>query len=256
MFNLEKLGLYIEIFRKQTFVDGNVLTTNIINHMPRLKNFSFNIYSRISLNNQIDLPSNEDIQQTFRNFKQSQVITSVNYFSIEEEGQCHVFSYPFTMKCYKKIGNNFPGGLFKCVREVSLYDECPFEHEFFLRIAQSFPLMEELKIVNKKPQNKKQFRWSKHGNKNLSIIKYLHLTHLVLHRAHEDYVEQFLNDTRTCLPSDIYLFIDYRSMKKVTHNFKRAATRINCSKANYIYSDEFSRVPKHFEDYFLSTKAL
>ncbi|CAF4869076.1 unnamed protein product, partial [Rotaria sp. Silwood1] len=26
-------------------------------------------------------------------------------------------------------------GLFKCVHKVSLYDEHPFEHEFFLQIA-------------------------------------------------------------------------------------------------------------------------
>ena len=53
------------------------------------------------------------------------------------------------MKYYDNITNNFPGGLFKYVREVSLYDERPFEHEFFLRIAQSFPFMKKLTIKNR-----------------------------------------------------------------------------------------------------------
>jgi hypothetical protein len=57
--------------------------------------------------------------------------------------QCHIYSYPYEWKCYKNITNNFPGGLFKCVYEVSLFDERPFEHEFFLQIAQSFPFMKK-----------------------------------------------------------------------------------------------------------------
>ncbi|CAF4684620.1 unnamed protein product, partial [Rotaria sp. Silwood2] len=51
--------------------------------------------------------------------------------------ECHIYSYPYKFNVYKNITNNFPGGLYKCVREMSLMDERPFEHEFFLRIAQS-----------------------------------------------------------------------------------------------------------------------
>ncbi len=43
------------------------------------------------------------------------------------------------MKYYKNIINSFPGGLFKYVREIFLFDERPFEHEFFIQIAQAFP---------------------------------------------------------------------------------------------------------------------
>ncbi|CAF1365554.1 unnamed protein product [Rotaria sp. Silwood1] len=60
------------------------------------------------------------------------------------------------------------GGIFKYVCTASLLDECSFEHEFFLRIAQSFPFMEELTVRNQKRQINKTFRKSK----NLSIIKY------------------------------------------------------------------------------------
>ncbi|CAF4588253.1 unnamed protein product, partial [Rotaria sp. Silwood2] len=57
---------------------------------------------------------------------------------------------------------------------VSLHDERPFEHEFFLRIAQSFPFMKELTLINKKPQKNKL----NNENQDLLIIKYPHLTKL------------------------------------------------------------------------------
>jgi len=41
----------------------------------------------------------------------------------------------YSLTYYDNITNNFPGGLFKYVVEISLYDERPFEHEFFLRIS-------------------------------------------------------------------------------------------------------------------------
>ena len=41
-----------------------------------------------------------------------------------------------------------------------------------------------------------------------------------------------------------------KSLKKVTHNFKRNATRINCSKVQYLRTDRIYRFPKHFTDYF------
>jgi hypothetical protein len=43
-----------------------------------------------------------------------------------------MYSYPYTLTYYDDISNNFPGGLFKCVREISLFDERSFEHEFFV----------------------------------------------------------------------------------------------------------------------------
>ena len=257
MFNLQKLGLHLEIRERQTFVDGNDLKRNIIDHMPQLTKFSFNIHSSVRLHNPIDVPSDEDIQHTFTDFKYSQVTTCVNYFSELGYGQCHVYSFPFTMRCYEHLANNFPGGLFKCVREVSLYDEEPFEHEFFLRIAQAFPLMKKLTLNNCKPQKHKRCRKSKDNNQHSSIIRYPHLTDLILNEAHDDYVEQFLIDTKTYLPTNTYLLSDYRSIRKVTHNFTREATRMNCSKANYVYYGmKIGRVPNHFEDYFLSTQAV
>ncbi|CAF1050214.1 unnamed protein product [Rotaria magnacalcarata] len=70
------------------------------------------------------------------------LFTDINYFPEANECHCHIYSYPYTLTYYHNITNNFPGGLFKYVRQVSLYDEYPFEHDFFLRITQSFPCME------------------------------------------------------------------------------------------------------------------
>ena len=74
MFNFEKLDLYFTVYGKNTFIDGNDLKKNIINHMPRLNKFLFNIYSTIRFNNQTDLLSNEDIQCTFRDSKDDKII--------------------------------------------------------------------------------------------------------------------------------------------------------------------------------------
>jgi len=49
--------------------------------MTRLNKFTFNIRSIIDYPNQINLPSNEDIQNTFKNlFQDNQIISSIDYF--------------------------------------------------------------------------------------------------------------------------------------------------------------------------------
>ncbi|CAF0981930.1 unnamed protein product [Rotaria sordida] len=150
--------------------------------------------------------------------------------------------------------NNFPGGLFKCVRQVSLYDEYPFEHEFFLRIQKSFPLMEKLNLYNKKRQNNKQYRKSKENIEHLSIVEYSYLTNLILYDTHYDYIEEFLLDTKTCLENGVFLSLNYKSLKKVTRNFKRNAIRINSNKVNRLYiSGEFN-ITERLKHYFSHAK--
>jgi hypothetical protein len=252
MLNLQKLDLYLILCRSKGFVDGNELKKNILDYMPQLNKFIFNIRSIISLRNETYLTTNEDIQETFRDFGDNQVISCVDYFSDAEKGECHIYSYPYQLKFYRKITNNFPGGLFKCVHDVSLFDEHPFEHEFFLQIAQSFPLMERLTINNKYPQNKK----SKNDNQNLSIIKYPHFTDLDLTHAHDDYAEQFLCHTKMCLPNHFTLSINYCQLKRITWKFTRDATRVNCSKLECMYLWSFRRLtlPECFNAYFPHTQ--
>ncbi|CAF3611101.1 unnamed protein product [Rotaria socialis] len=231
MSNLEQLSLYLSHVHRNRFINGNDLKQNIVDYLPELNQFRFNIHSTMLLNNEI--------------------ISCVNYFLGDNEGECLIYSYPYTLRHYYKIANNFPGGLFPCVHEVSLFDEHPFEHEFFIRIQRSFPFMKRLIINNRKAQKEKQCKKLKNTNQDLLVIEYSHLQCLILNEAHHDYVEQFLLDTKTRLPYGVDLFVDYKPLKRVTYNFKRDATQINCSKVRYICSDTNFRFPKHFKDYFL-----
>ncbi|CAF4654269.1 unnamed protein product, partial [Rotaria sp. Silwood2] len=101
-------------------IDGNDLKKNIVSHMPKLNDFVFNIRSIISLDNQLHLPSNEDIRLTLTGFTNYQVISCLKYFSNNKIGYCHIFTYPYTMVHYENITNNFSGGLFKSVQTVRL----------------------------------------------------------------------------------------------------------------------------------------
>ncbi|CAF1458841.1 unnamed protein product [Rotaria sordida] len=241
MSNLEKLGLYF-VNHNKLIIDGDELEKNIINNMIKLKKFIFNIRSIVPFHNQINLLSSEDIQHTFRNFKGNEIISSIDYFLDANKCHCHVYSYPYTLTYYDDITNNFPGGLFKCVREVSLFDERPFEHEFFLQIAQSFPFMETLTLNNRKPQ--------KNDNQQWSIIEYPCLITLDIVQVHENYVEQFLNNTKTCLPKNVNLHIDYISLQKVTNNFTRDATRMNCFTINILALHHKPEFTLYLKDYF------
>jgi hypothetical protein len=226
MINLEKLHLCLKIWGRNSFIHGNNLKRNIINHMPQLNQFTFNIHSTVRLHDLISLLSNEDIQHTFNDFQNNKIISCVDYFSEMERDQCHIYSYPYELKEYHQITNNFPGGIFKHVREISLFDERPFEHEFFFQISQSFPLMNKLTLINDKPQNHKRNGKSDDDNQHLSIIEYPHLSHLNLDEALDDYIEQFLVYTKTWLPNSVYLSVHYQVLKRVTEHFKRNTTRI------------------------------
>jgi len=245
MTNLEELSLYF-VNTHGPIIDGDNLEKKIINHMTRLNKFTFNICSVISVDQPMDLPSNEDIENTFRNFQNNQIISSVYYLSRTNLLHCHVYSYPYTWNFYHNITNNFSGGLFKCVREISLHDERPFEHDFFFRIAQSFPFIKKLCLHNYEPQQNNDLQWP--------IIKYHHLIEIDLVQTHENYVEQFLNNTKMCLLDNIHLRIHYHSLKKVTDDFTRDATRINCSKIIRLIVCDYTAELSKLKDYFPHAK--
>ncbi|CAF2216084.1 unnamed protein product [Rotaria magnacalcarata] len=154
------------------------------------------------------------------------------------------------MEYYGDISNNFPGGLFNYVRMVSLLDEHPFEHEFFLGIVQSFPFMEKLCLINHSSQQCKKFYESNNDNRNLFAIKYSFLSELVIVDVHDDYVEQFLLDTKTYLPYNIIFRVNYKSLQRATHCFTRDATRINCAKINKLKLDGESKSSNCLKQYF------
>jgi hypothetical protein len=252
MLYLEKLNLSLRIRRSKALVDANDLKENIINYMSRLNKFTLNICSFNSPPSQINSLSNEDIQHIFKNCSDKQIISCINYFPEKQSSYCHIYSHPYKLKYYRNISNNFPDGLFPFVVQVCLYDERPFEHEFFLQIEKSFPFMKNLTVENRKPQQKKLHN----DNKDISLIKYLHLTRLRLTNAHDDYIEQFLIDTKMSLPNNVRLFVRHESLERITNNFKRDATRANCAKVNYVcrifglgYGNP--QILEHFKDYFL-----
>ncbi|CAF4529882.1 unnamed protein product, partial [Rotaria sp. Silwood2] len=241
MSNLEELGLYIAN-PIGPIIDGINLKENIFNYMPKLKKFEFDIHSFIRFNNQFNLPSNEDIQNTFKNVKSNQIISSIDYFPKTHRFHCHIYSYPYTLMYYQIITNNFPGGLFTCVHHISLSDERPFEHEFFLQIAKSFPFIKDLRLYNLEPQ--------KNNKQQQSIIEYPYLVIIDLRRIHANYLELFLNDTKMSLLNDIILHVNYNLLQSVTDNFTRDATRINCSKVQRLFLYNKQELSPGLKDYF------
>ncbi|CAF4053263.1 unnamed protein product [Rotaria magnacalcarata] len=254
MVNLEQLDLHLVVHCEKRFVDGYNLKYNIINRLFQLNKFLFNIRSCLYLNDQICLLSNEDCQHSFNDFKNNKIISCVDYFQVFKHGQCHIYSYPYRAKTYEYITNNFPGGLFQYVREVSLYDDRPFEHEFFVTIAKSFPFMEQLTIYNRNPQKNKSYEQSKYDNQHLSPIQYPYLSVLELLSAHDDYVEQFLLDIKTSIIRTVNVQVLLSTLDRITQSFTRDATRINCRKLFSIYVPRDMSISTQLKDYFPHTK--
>ena len=154
------------------------------------------------------------------------------------------------MRYFYKLANSFPGGLFQSVRHIFLYDERPFQHEFFIRLAEACPFLQIVVMENESPQNHEQCKKSDIDNRNLPIIKFPHLTLLDIVGTHNDYIEQFLDNTKTCLSNNIYLFVDYGSLQTVTNNFTRNTTRINCSKVIKLSMHPKLNTFEYLHDYF------
>jgi hypothetical protein len=238
---------------ERKFIDGYDLKKNILNHMSRLNRFTFNICSTLNVNNQMDLSSTDDIKRTFNDFKNNRIISYVDYFENKQYARCSTYSYPYKLEYYNSVTTNFPGVLCKSVRQVSLFDQRPFEYEFFLRIAESFPLVVKLSLKNSEPQNNKLCKTANKDNQDLSIIKFHHLTTLSLYFAHDDYIEQFLDDSKTFIPNNVHLNVYFESLKRVTYHFTRNTTRINCAKLKSLCMNCYG-IPKYARDYFPRTK--
>jgi hypothetical protein len=254
MSNLESLNLSLSISVKETFIDGYNLKNKIVNHMPRLNQFTFDIRSIMRINKQMILPSNENIQNTFKDFQYTQIICYIDHFRDRQECQCHAYTYPSQMSFYQYLSNQFPGGYYPYVRVVILYDEYPFEHEFFLQIAHSFPFLEKLTVINCEAQQHKQSDKSTNENCHLSIVEYSHLIELDLSRVHDDYIEEFLCNTKACFRKNIRLRILGETLLRVTKHFTREDTRLNCSKIDNLSRWGEWRSSKSIQEYFPSIK--
>jgi hypothetical protein len=56
------------------------------------------------------------------------------------------------------------------------------------------------------------------------------------------------------LPNHVYLYVAYDLLEKVTHNFTRDATRMNCSKINHLLLFNKPAFALDLKDYFPHAK--
>jgi hypothetical protein len=236
MSNLEKLVLSITNENRTTIVDGTQINNEILVHMPRLYKFDFNINTRTKLHHLVHYLSSDDIQRTFTNIGYQNVGCILYY--VTSSAICHVFSLPFMFRYLQYIGNTFTPIIFGHVTELIVHDIVPFEHEFFIRIARSFPLLKYLQIINFESQSQMLNNWNSNDNQLYSIVEYPYLISLRIWVSHIDYVEQFLNETKTHLPHLTKLAVDYDQLAIVTNNFTRDITRLNCAKVKQLIIDK------------------
>ncbi|CAF1098655.1 unnamed protein product [Adineta steineri] len=230
--------------RRNRVIDGTNVQHDILDYMPQLRSFTFYICTYVD---PVALPyksSSEDIQQTLTNIGLQHVSSMVNYvtcfvnFVYGVRAACSIFSLPFEFDHLRDLGNNFPNIVFSYVTYLVIEDTIPFEHEFFMRIAQSFPLLKHLCIWNRESQQLNGLvTFSSDNYQSHSIIEYPHLTILDVTFSHIDYVEQFLNETKTlvpCLTEFKFSLVDV--LTAVTKDFTREETRRNCAKVKKITS--------------------
>ncbi|CAF3903582.1 unnamed protein product [Rotaria sp. Silwood1] len=235
MSNLEKLTLSIRVRERNSFIDGTYLHNYVLSQMPHLHTFTFDFVTNIVRNNQQFKPSSDDIQRTFIE-KGYHVDCYVDYDDSITD-RCHVYSLPFNMKHIHYITHSFPGGMFMNVRVLHMFDHShPFEHDLFARISRSFPLLSNLKVTNRTPQNKNRSQQLVKSEEASSIIEYSHLVELSFScdDTHIDYVKEFLCNLNTHLPCLSKLHVEYEYLVTVTENFTRNTTRMNCAKLKHI----------------------
>ncbi|CAF2733759.1 unnamed protein product [Rotaria sp. Silwood2] len=230
MLNLEKLTLYLSIKGRNRAIDGTYVQHDILDYMLQLHSFIFYICTYVETVDLFYKLSSEDIQQTLTNIGQQHAMSMVNYIH-SHRAACSIFSLPFQFDYLKNLGNKFRNILFSYVTYLLVQDTDPFEHEFFMRIAQSFPLLKHLRIFNVEAQVLDGLITFSSDNCQLhSIIEYPHLTILDVQYAHRDYVEQFLNETKAFIPCLTEFEVSVDHLKAVTKDFTREETRRNCAK--------------------------
>ncbi|CAF4491364.1 unnamed protein product [Rotaria socialis] len=250
---LEKLTLCLRIQKVGRFVSGASLSIDdahlhneILVHMPQLHTFKFYISTETNAIYSNLRFSNDDIQQTFINMKYGQTACIMDYYGACGT-LCHVYSLPFTFTHLHKITTHFPFIVFDTVTNLFVYDIFPFEHEFFMRINQTFPLLKCFTIENDRREH-----WNYDDNPSYSIIESTHLTSLEITHAGQYYVEQFLVKTNTLLPRLTRLKVEYNDLKTIATNFTREETRHNCSKVKQLIVEELIVFSKYVYQYFPS----
>ncbi|CAF3654345.1 unnamed protein product [Rotaria socialis] len=234
---LENLTLYLCIKGQNRIIDGTCIQEDILVYMPQLHSFTFYITTYVASGDLFHNLSRERIQQTLINIGQHNTATIVNYLS-RCTAECSIFSLPFTFDYLRYLGNISPNIVFNYVTYLLVEDHDAFGHEFFVRIARSFPLLKHLHILNIQPQLSSNLTLSSDHSQSYSIIEYPHLTSLDVICSLTDYLEQFLDETKASVPCLTELEVSYRYLKTVTNNFTREETRRNCAKVKKLIAIE------------------
>ncbi|CAF1384979.1 unnamed protein product [Rotaria sordida] len=252
MTHLEKLTLYLRILHRNAFIDGTHLQNEILDYMPQLHTFKFYISTQESIFSSFPRKSNSDIERTLTNIKYGQMASIIDSYSGGLEAICHIYSLPFTFSRLGIITTHFPMIVFDTVTHLSAYDMIPMEHEFFIRISQTFPMLKYFSIQNDRPLSLKRNEWESDKNVSYSIIEFPHLISLDVTCANIDYIAQFLLETKTHLPCLTELKVNFYRLQKVTMNFTRDTTRRNCCKINRLFVNVSIVFSKDVMEYFPS----
>ncbi|CAF1185219.1 unnamed protein product [Adineta steineri] len=230
MINLEELKLYLLIdVYDANYIDGIQLYNELLCHMNKLNQFTFNIQTRTyRCYTDINFSSNEDIQRSFIGKDIYKQIDSYINTKSCFRSKCHIYSLPYQFEYLLEINNSFPGGTFHTVRHLEVIDIFPFEHNFFQIISHDIPFIETLRIDNDKPQKYKHYS-------STELIMFPYLKRLNLQSAHEDYAEQFLLKKITYLPYLFNLNIKCESLIMITNNFTIDTTYFNSSRVKHLY---------------------
>ena len=83
---------------------------------------------------------------------------------------CAAFSVPFVFDEISYLGNTFPLIVFNRGAHLTVTDTVPFEHEFFARIACSFPSLKYLDVYSSQPQSSIPIEFNGNGHQRSSVI--------------------------------------------------------------------------------------
>ncbi|CAM2725543.1 unnamed protein product [Rotaria socialis] len=252
---LEHLTLYLCINDQHRITDGTRVQDDILAHMSQLHSFTFYISTYIDSGDLRHNISREHIQQTFINIGQQNATTIVNRLS-RSVVECSIFSLPFAFDYLGSLGNTFPNIIFNYVTYLVVEDKDAFRHEFFVRIARSFPSLKDLRIFNIELQLSSDCTLSSDHSQSYSMIEYPHLTSLDVGYSHRDYLEQFLNETKACVPCLTNLKVSPRHLKIVTKNFTREETRRNCAEIKQLITLQPLDDSQDYYHYFPSLQNL
>jgi hypothetical protein len=244
MINLEKLKLCLRVVRlNSNYIDGNQLYDQFLCSMPKLKRFTFDIKTKVQNQNaNIELSSNEQIQRSFVGKFYQQVLSYVNSNSTKLMGECHVYSLPYDFEYLFNVNNSFQGDRFVKVQQLHMMDSVDFTYELFQRVAQDFPFLKYLCIMNMCAMKNK--------SSGSVLLTFPYLTYLDLDRAHNDYIVLFLLQNHAYLPRLSYLSIDEKPLRQITKNFTINSIHFNFSKLKTLDVGRSFVPPENFDVYF------